>query len=271
MAAFGDGTSGSGSASVGGNQVIAPTSIPELRQLFDLAQGNIPQRNEMASLQDMIMGGMNSPLLELVLGPALQRLQAPQAQQRQNLTETTRAAGGLRGSTYGADMNTLQNNQALQTNDLMAQVIQQMLVPLITGQLTEQRQQFLPAESMTNLLNAARPQIARGNTSSVSGWDNIPASMGLATPMQSDSMASTAPSLTDYLRRLSGSGGNTPAPTAPMATPPPASAPPQYFPPLSGGGSPPAPQPTSFTPGQGGPQYGDWQPMIQVPNGEGWW
>ena len=185
MASFGTagGGSGQGSATVGGSQVISPLAIPELLKLFGLAQEQTPMRNDMNSLQSIVQGGANSPLLQAVLGPALMRLQAPQAQQRQNLTEATRAAGGLRGSTYGQDFNELQNNQALQTNDLMAQVIQQMLAPLISGQLQEQRNSFLPAESLTNLLRAASPSVGRGGASASSSRDSIAPSGGLSTPM----------------------------------------------------------------------------------------
>lgn len=181
----GGSSSGRGSATVGGSQVISPLAIPELLKLFNRAQGAVP--TELNSLQDIVQGGMQSPLLQLVLGPALQRLQAPQAQQRENLTEATRAAGGLRGSTYGQDMNTLMNNQALQTNDLMSAVLQQILAPLISGQLQEQRNSFLPAESFTNLLRAASPSVARGGATATSGWENIPPSLGLGTPMSGSS------------------------------------------------------------------------------------
>lgn len=294
MAGFGTGipgseggSSGSGSASVGGSQVISPLALPELMQLFNRTQANIPNQDQLGSLQGMIQGGINSPLLQMVLGPALQRLQPQQAQQRQNLTESTRAAGGLRGSTYGQDMNTLQNNQALQTNDLMAQVIQQMLSPLISGQLQEQQNQFLPAKSLTDLLQASRPAIAgRGGASASTGWENIPASQGLGTPMMGDTMgpAGGGSDIANMLRQLS-TGGSATAPGA-SATGPmkPANPYTPYLDPLGGGGGGGSydlgfgagtqylNSPATQLPGaNGGPVYGEWGVPQTAQVSEGWW
>lgn len=135
----------------------SPTVDPTFGKLYKQTQRAIP--TEVQGLESLIQGGMNSPLLELVLGPMLQRLQAPQAAQRQQLTEATRAAGGLRGSTYGQDMNTLLQNQGQAQNDLMGQVVSQVLGQLIQGQLQSQRNQFLPGESLTNLLKTISPTI----------------------------------------------------------------------------------------------------------------
>lgn len=258
------GGSGSGSVNVGGSQVISPLAIPELLKLFNQAQSAVP--TQLNSLQSMIQGGMNSPLLEAILGPALQRLQAPQAQQRQNLTEATRAAGGLRGSTYGQDMNQLQNNQALQSNDLMGQVIQQVLAQLVQGQLQEQRNSFMPAESLTNLLRAASPSVGRGGASASSGWDSIAPSGGLNTPMSPtpgfdlNSLLLNQPqtgggAYTGYdleMERTGGKGYGTPAPAATPYTP--------YLDPVGGGGW--------YDLNQGaGTQWLNETPQVS----EGWW
>ena len=287
FASTGGGSSGSGSASVGGSQVISPLALPELMALFNQIQGEVPSRTEMPSLQTMIQGGMNSPLLQSVLNPAMQRLQPLQQQQRQNLTETTRAAGGLRGSTYGQDMNTLQNNQALQSNDLMGQVIQQVLGTLMQGQLQEQRNQFLPGETLINLLNASRPQVGKGGASASSGWENIPASQGLATPMQSDSMgpaggvqAGGGSDIASLLRQLSGGGGGTtkPTPNNPgVATPPPHT---PYLDPLTSGGGGGSttflgngqPYGTPYDPSFNNYAGGEWRPQtMEPPEVGGWW
>jgi hypothetical protein len=134
--------------------------VPELMNLFNQNQQAIP--TQLNSLQSMIQGGMNSPLLQQVLGPAMQRLQQPQADQRRQLTDTFRASGGLRGSSYGNETNKLMVNQGQQQNDLMAQVIREMLAPLIQGQMQEQQNSFLPARAMTDLFNAARPTVIGG-------------------------------------------------------------------------------------------------------------
>lgn len=143
-------------------QQVSPTSDPTFARLLEQIQAITP--TALPGIEQITAQGMNSPLLQLVLGPALQRLQAPQAQARQNLTEQTRAAGGLRGSTYGQDMNKLVANQGLQQNDLMAQVIQQVLGTLISGQLQSQQNQMLPGKSLTELLRTIAPQTITGST-----------------------------------------------------------------------------------------------------------
>jgi len=269
LASTGGSSSGKGSVNVGGSQVISPLAIPELAKLFQNTQQQIPTREELPSLQDMIAGGMNSPLLQLVLGPALERLKAPQQQQQQNLTEAARAAGSLRSSNYGQDFNKLLVNQGQQTNDLMGQVIQQVLGQLLQGQLQEQRNQFLPAESLTNLLRASAPSVSRGGATATSGWENIPPSLGLGTPMQSDITAALT-------GRPSAGGGGVSGGTPTMSPPPTPStatgtAPPQYVDPFAGGyGAIDSPYVSpGGQPGGAAYQhdYSEWVPQVT----EGWW
>jgi len=243
----GDSGSGGGGA-VGNTQYaqVSPTSDPSFAALLAQILQQTPQRENMTSLQDMITGGMNSPLLQSILGPALARLQAPQAQQRENLTESTRAAGGLRSSSYGQNFNKLQEQQGQQQNDLMGQVIQQVLSSLISGQMQEQQNSFLPARSLTELLRTIAPStVTSGGVSGSRGaWDAMSPSQGLQTPMMGDSMgpAGGAPP------GGSGWGGNTGGRGGGGGTfqPAPSSGggvaggsqpqPPQYIDPLGGGG-----------------------------------
>lgn len=219
MAGFGISGGGSTSNQVGNTsyQQISPTSDPTFAKLLAQIQAITP--TALPGINDIVSGGMNSPLLQLVLGPMLQRLQAPQAQARQNLTEQTRAAGGLRGSTYGQDMNKLVANQGQQQNDLMASVLQQVLGQLISGSLQSQQNSMLPTNSLTNLLRTITPQTVTGAgaTSSSSGWGSIPPSLGLAAPMAGDSGGSSWDQLQRALYPTGGGatvGVNTP-PTQP--------------------------------------------------------
>ena len=251
---------------------ISPLLNPDFMKLFQQAQSSVP--TEMQSLQQMIQGGMQSPLLQAVLGPALQRLQAPQQLQQQQFTEAARASGGLRGSTYGQGLNTLMQNQGQQQNDLMGQVIQQVLGQLVQGQLQEQRNQFLPAESFTNLLRTIRPELATSGqraTSGSSGWENIPPSLGLGTPMQGSTMGPAG-----GVNTMMGGGGSMQAhvgPTGQLTSSPSVSQPPpQYVDPWSGGyGAIDSP----FTSPAGQPggsayqhDYSDW---TNLPAQDGWY
>ena len=191
VAKFGGGGGANAAGTVGNTAFtqVSPMSDPTFANLFGQTLGAIP--GSLPGIDQLIAQGMNSPLLQLVLGPALERLKAPQAQQREQFTESARAAGGLRGSTYGGGMNKLIQNQGLQQNDLMSQVIQQVLGTLVQGQLQSQQNQFLPARSMTDLLRSVAPQTVQGSmggggSGGTSGWENIPASQGLNTPMYGD-------------------------------------------------------------------------------------
>jgi hypothetical protein len=181
-------TAGGGTAGGGDWTAVSPLVIPELRDLYMRAQGAVPSK--MQSVQDMVAGGMNSPLLQAVLGPALQRLVQPQAAQREQLTDIFRDTGGLKGGQYGVRMNDLLTNQSQQQNDLMAQVLGQVLNPLLSAQIQEQRNQFLPAQTYADILQAARPNFNFGSnarsSSSSSGWESIAPSLGLGTPMSGD-------------------------------------------------------------------------------------
>ena len=140
---------------------VSPMDDPTFANLFQQIMASIP--GSLQGIESIVSGGMNSPLLQLVLGPALERLKAPQAQQREQFTESARAAGGLRGSTYGGGMNKLMQNQGQAQNDLMSQIIQQVLGTLVGGQLRSQEQQFLPAQTMGNLLPRIAPQTIQGS------------------------------------------------------------------------------------------------------------
>lgn len=146
---------------------LSPMDDPTFADLFGQAAGSIP--GSLPGIEQLIAQGMNSPLLQLVLGPALERLKAPQAQQREQFTESARAAGGLRDSSYRGGMNKLMQNQGQAQNDLMSQVIQQILGTLVSGQLQSQQNSFLPARSMTDLLRTATPQTVQGSMAGMGG------------------------------------------------------------------------------------------------------
>ena len=234
------GGGGGGAGTVGNTEYrqISPMTDPTFANLFNQTQGAIP--GAVPGLDSLIQAGMNSPLLQLILGPALERLKAPQAQQREQFTESARSAGGLRGSAYTGGMNKLMQNQGQAQNDLMSQVIQQVLSTLVQGQLQSQQNQFLPARSMTDLLRSITPQTVRGSAGGGGGgaWDNIPPSQGLATPMYGDykpGNAITQPGVGAPYN----TGGSTGAGSNNWFTPTPAPPPAQYSDPWAnlGGGA----------------------------------
>ena len=213
MASFADlftgmgGGGGGASGTVGGNpyELVSPTGIPEIAELAGLAKSSVP--TTMPSLQSLIQGGMQSPLLQEILGPMLQRLVAPQAQQRQQLTDAARVAGGLRGGSYMNSYNRLLNQQGLQQNDLMAQILSQTLNPLLQAQLQAQQNLFRPAAAYTDILQALRPDLVRGGVAGGGGGAGGDiSSLGLATPMASDLMG-PAGGVSYATGRTAGGGG----------------------------------------------------------------
>ena len=143
---------------VAGGNLISPTVDPTFAALMQQIQGSISgAQGQQQSLQNIVSQGAQSPLLEAVLGPALQRLLAPQAAQQQQLTDATRAAGGLRDSSYGSNMTQLLNQQGLQNNDLISTIIAKTLGTLVPGQLHENRQAYDPATALMQLLGLDKP------------------------------------------------------------------------------------------------------------------
>lgn len=187
---FGGG-GGEGSTFTAGGNLVSPTSDPTFARLLEAAQAAIPQNQP--SVMDIASQGVQSPLLEAILGPMLQRLVQPQQAQQRQLTEATRATGGLRDSAYGQQFNELLNQQGLQRNDLMAQVLQHTLAPLLNATIQQQAQAYNPARILSDLLGQSKPQLVptASGQGGGGGWENIPPSLGLATPMMGDSMAST--------------------------------------------------------------------------------
>lgn len=264
--------SGSSSGAVGNinYQQVSPTSDPTFARLLADIEAMTPK--SLPGIDSIVSGGMNSPLLQLVMGPALQRLQGPQAQARQGLTEQARAAGSLRSSQYGKDMNTLRNNQALQQNDLMGQIIQQVLGTLVSGSLQSQQNSLLPGKSYTDLLRTVAPQTLTGANTAVSGGYRGGSGASSISPSAEELNAEALQRWAAVQRGLNvgpGSaevGVNSPKPggatTAPISPYTP------YLDPFGGGGSGVTFNPSSgryesapsdnlgfFTAAQGGPNY----------------
>src|SRR3990167_8320249 len=165
------GSAGAGAGQVGNTafRQVSPTGDPAFSELYGQTREAIPR--SLPTLETLISGGMESPLLQAILGPAMERLRIPQAQQREQFTEGARAAGGLRGSTYQQNYGNLLNQQALQGNDLMSQIISQVLSTLVGGQLQEQQNSFLPARSMTDLLRTIAPSTITGPVNPSRGFN----------------------------------------------------------------------------------------------------
>lgn len=153
--------------SPGGFQTVSPLAIPELMSLFEQIRGGVPSTSDLdpifqqilqsipgqtRSFEDIVAQGAGSPLFQQILQPALEALAPSEDLAREALTDRFRAAGGLRSGAYGVAAPRLEQNILGKRESLISQVLSQMLQPLISGSLEAQKNAFLPARSLTELL-----------------------------------------------------------------------------------------------------------------------
>lgn len=226
---------GTSSSNIAPGSLVSPTADPTFAAILKQALASMPQN--LPTVEQTTSGAANSPLMAAILGPALQRLIQPQADARQGLTDITRAAGGLRDSGYGSNMTKLIGQQGLERNDLLSTVMSKVLAPLLSAQGQQNEQAYNPLKHLIDLLGQSRPVFAPGGSASSSksggsGWENIPPSQGLNTPMQSDKNTTSTETAAQAAAR------NAPSTYAPgyggTATPSPIDPLQQYL--LGGGG-----------------------------------
>ena len=150
------------------------------------------QQNLAGQYQGLLQNPTASPLFQGQLGPLLQSLIPSEDRARQSLTDTFRAAGGLRSGAYGQSASRLEG-------DILGN--RQEAAGKLLGQAFPQLMQALqnPLSQVTSLIDALKLQQSQSQSQGAytksgggsSGWENIPPSMGLATPMQADRMPTT--------------------------------------------------------------------------------
>ena len=161
--------SGSSQSSAFSQPTLLPTlDDPRLGNLFNQIQQVTP--TSLPSLDSIVQEGMNSPLMSQIISGALTRAAPNEALARQGVTDAARAAGGLRGTAYGQSVARNEGNILDQRGILTSDIIAKTLQQLISGRLTEQQNSFLPARTLTDLLQAGRP--LSGQTSSQQSTSN---------------------------------------------------------------------------------------------------
>ena len=91
------------------------------------------------SLLSSLSGGGGNDLLTQILAPLLQIQQRGFGTQQQGLTDAFRAAGALRGGSYGVAMPRLLGDQGLAKSALIGQTSSSMLGPLLQALMEQQR------------------------------------------------------------------------------------------------------------------------------------
>jgi hypothetical protein len=126
-----------------------------LGDLYSQIQGITP--TSLPSLDSIVQEGMNSPLMSQIISGALKRAAPNEALARQSVTDAARGAGGLRGTAYMQNVARNEGNILDQRGILTSDIIAKTLQQLISGRLQEQQNSFLPARTLTDLLQAGRP------------------------------------------------------------------------------------------------------------------
>ena len=149
------------------------------------------QQSLAGQYQGLLQNPTASPLFQGQLGPLLKSLIPSEDRARQSLTDTFRSAGGLRSGAYGRSATQLEGDILGRREETAGKLL---------GQAFPQLMQALqnPMGQITSLIDALKLSQSQGaytgkpgGFGSSSGWENIPPSMGLATPMQADRMPTT--------------------------------------------------------------------------------
>lgn len=186
------GTGGAGQVGSTAYSLVDPSAgasfSSQLGPLLQRIQGLQPP-----NYQDLVNQGMNSPLLQQVLGPALKNLLPGEELARQNFMDEFRKSGALGSGAMGVGGAKLEGALQGQRGNLISQIISQML-PQITGGLSNQfNQQSSISQLLASVLGMSKPSIVTGSNGAAGaggagggGWGSIPPSQGLNTPMLSD-------------------------------------------------------------------------------------
>jgi len=164
--AGGAGGAGTGAGQVGQTQFtsIDPAAQPgggsfgsTLQNLMSRLPGAPP------SYQDLISQGVNSPLLQSVLGPALQNLIPGEEMGRENLASEFRSAGALGSGAQGVASSRLENAFQGQRGNLISQIISSMLPTMTQGLANQYNQQLAVPGLLGSILGSTRPATVTGN------------------------------------------------------------------------------------------------------------
>ena len=155
-----DAARGKGSASTGPalpSKVFSPVEAdPGFATRVEdvIASINRPQ----ASFEDLLSQGINSPLLQAILGPALRNLLPGAEEARQSLTDRFRASGGLRSGAYGVRAGQLESDILGQQGDLISRVISSFLPTAVSGLQNESARSLQQSSLLESILGLTKPQ-----------------------------------------------------------------------------------------------------------------
>lgn len=168
----GQGVSGTGSIGNTPYQIIDPaggSSFNDMLQRFLSAAGGLKPPN----YQDLVTQGVNSPLLQSVLGPALQNLLPGEKLARQNLQDEFRSAGALGSGAMGSASSNLEGALQGQRGNLVSSVISQMLPQITQGLGNQFNQQAQIPQMLLQALGLSKPQVVTGSNQPIGGGSRV--------------------------------------------------------------------------------------------------
>lgn len=217
------GLGGSASSGAVGNTSYAAVD-PTAGSSFASQLGPLLQRLQglqAPNYQDLVTQGINSPLLQSILKPALANLIPGETLARQNLMDEFRKGGALGSGAMGNASSTLETGLQGQRGNLVSQVLSQFL-PQITQGLSNQFNQGLSIDQlMAQVLGQSKPSIVTGSnavpggggSSGGGGVDDLLGSSSSMTPQQEWDQMNAAGFRNQGPRP--GGGGYQPSPNVP--------------------------------------------------------
>jgi hypothetical protein len=141
---------------------VSPYAVPEVANVANQAVAATP--TSVPDFSSIINMTSQSPLIQEVMRAALANLVPQEQQARQNLQDTFRQAGALRGGAYGVGASRLEGEFQRGRGNLLAQIVQAMLPSLISGFNQSTQNQFLPGRTLAEILSGVRPTVIGGLT-----------------------------------------------------------------------------------------------------------
>lgn len=166
---------------------MSPLEDPNFQKLFEQIMGSIPETKEAPALKktgDFINQALMSPLLQMILQPALANLEKGVQKGRGNLVDMFRAAGGGKGPTRGTPFaqasGQFESDVVGQRGSLISQITSQTLSPLLQSLMQEQAQEqdrffksqeaaFDPVTVMMGILQRIRPDLVQTGQTQTGG------------------------------------------------------------------------------------------------------
>lgn len=150
---------------------VGPTSVPDFSTLLADIFKTLPGQGKtpgMPSFQGALDQGMNSPIFQSIIKPALSNLLPGEEMARSALMDEFRSAGGLGSGAMGVASSRLENSLQGQRGNLISQVLSNFLPNLVSGYGLQSKQAMSIPDLLAQVLGINKPSIVTGQGGGVS-------------------------------------------------------------------------------------------------------